>query len=140
MYWAEARVGPQRIKGAYAWRSLLATGSIIPGGSDFPNDGMSPLWGFYASFTRSDRSGYPQDGWYRDQKMTRDEAARCFTQWAAYASFEENLKGSIEIGKWADLTILSKDIMQIPPMEVLTTEVEMTIIGGKIVYQKSAAQ
>jgi predicted amidohydrolase YtcJ len=140
MYWAEARVGPQRIRGAYAWRSFLATGSIIPGGSDFPNDGMSPLWGFYAAFTRSDRTGYPQDGWYRDQKMTRDEAARCFTQWAAYASFEENLKGSIEIGKWADLTILSKDIMQIPPPEILTTEVVMTIVNGKIVYQKESAQ
>jgi len=140
MYWAEARIGTQRIKGAYAWKSLLTNGSIIPGGSDFPNDGMNPLWGFYAAFTRSDRSGYPQDGWHRDQKMTRDEALRCFTQWAAYAAFEEKVKGSIEIGKWADLTILSKDIMHISPPEVLNTDVVMTIVGGKVVYQKPAAQ
>ena len=136
MYWAEARLGPVRIKGAYAWRSLLETGTIIPGGSDFPNDGMSPLWGFYAAFTRSDRNGYPQDGWYRDQRMTLDEAARCFTQWAAYSSFEENSKGTIETGKLADLTILSRDIMRVPAMEVLSTEVEMTIVDGKIVYRK----
>ena len=136
MFWAEVRLGPQRVKGAYAWRSLLNTGTIIVGGSDFPNDGMNPLWGFYAAITRSDKTGYPQDGWYRDQKMTREEAARCFTQWAAYGSFEENMKGTIEAGKWADITVLSKDIMQIPPMEILSTDVEMTIVGGKIVYQK----
>ena len=84
----------------------------------------------------SDKDGYPQDGWYREQKMTREEAARCFTQWPAYAAFQENMKGTIEPGKWADLTILSNDIMQVPPKDVLATEVEMTIIGGKIVYQK----
>jgi len=138
MYWAEARLGPARIKGAYAWRSLLETETIIPGGSDFPNDGMNPVWGFYAAFTRSDRNGYPQDGWYRDQRMTREEAARCFTQWAAYASFEEERKGSIETGKLADLTILSKDIMRVPAPEVLSTDVEMTIVDGKIVYRKTA--
>ena len=138
MYWAEARLGPVRIKGAYAWRSLLETETIILGGSDFPNDGMNPLWGFYAAFARSDRNGYPQDGWYRDQRITRDQAARCFTQWAAYGSFEEEKKGTIETGKLADLTILSRDIMQVPAMEVLSTDVEMTIVDGKIVYRKTA--
>ncbi len=138
MDWAEARLGPVRIKGAYAWRSLLETGTIIPGGSDFPNDGMYPLWGFYAAFTRSDRNGYPQDGWYRDQRMTRDEAAQCFSRWAAYGSFEEDRKGTIETGKLADLTILSKDIMRVPAMEVLSTVVEMTIVDGTIVYRKAA--
>lgn len=136
MYWSEARLGPVRIKSAYAWRSLLETGTIIPGGSDFPNDGMSPLWGFYAAFTRSDRNGYPQDGWYREQRMTREESARCFTQWGAYAGFEESEKGSIEAGKLADLTLLSKDIMRVVPREVLSTEVEMTIVDGRIVYQR----
>ena len=136
MYWAEARLGQNRIRGAYAWRSLLQTGAIIVGGSDFPFEAVSPINGFYAAFTRSDRSGYPQDGWYREQKMTREEAARCFTQWPAYGAFQENMKGTIEPGKWADLTILSNDIMQVPPKDVLTTEVEMTMIGGKIVYQK----
>ncbi|HZY10926.1 MAG TPA: amidohydrolase [Bacteroidota bacterium] len=136
MYWAESRIGSDRIKSAYAWRSLLRTGSIIISGSDFPVEGVNPLWGFYAAITRSDQTGYPQDGWYPDQKMTREEAVRSFTQWAAYGAFEEHLKGTIEVGKWADLTILSKDIMQIPPSEILTTEVEMTIVGGKFVYQK----
>ncbi len=136
MYWAEARLGPERIRGAYAWRSLLETGTVIPGGSDFPNDGINPLWGFYAAFTRSDREGYPQEGWHREQRMTREEAARCFTGWAAYGAFEESSKGSIEPGKLADLTILSKDVMKVSPQEILSAEVEMTIVGGKIVYQK----
>ncbi|MBI3766471.1 MAG: amidohydrolase family protein, partial [Ignavibacteriales bacterium] len=139
MFWAEGRLGPQRVNGAYAWKSLLKTGTIIVGGSDFPNDGMYPLWGFYAAVTRSDRTGYPQDGWYRDQKMTREEAARCFTQWAAYGSFEENVKGTIEVGKLADLTVLSKDIMKVPAMEILSTEISMTIVGGKIVYQNAGS-
>jgi predicted amidohydrolase YtcJ len=138
MYWAEARLGPSRIHEAYAWRSLLETGSIIPGGSDFPNDGMEPLWGFYAAFTRADRSGYPQDGWYRDQRMTREEAIRCFTAWGAYAGFEEGAKGSIEPGKLADLTLLSRNIMQVSPPEVLTTNVEMTIVDGRVTYRKPA--
>ena len=137
MYWAEARLGPRRVKGAYAWRSLLNTGSIILGGSDFPNDGMYPLWGFYAAVTRSDRNGYPQDGWYPDQKMTREEAARCYTAWAAYGAFEENIKGTIEAGKLADLTILSKDIMRVAPAEILSTDVEKTMVGGKIIYQST---
>lgn len=137
MYWAESRLGPKRILGAYAWRSILQTGSIIIGGSDFPDDAMNPLWGIYAAITRSDRDGYPQDGWYREQRMTREEAVRCYTQWASYGLFQEYSKGTIEQGKLADLTILSKDIMKIPPSEILSTDVEMTIIDGKIVYQKS---
>ena len=113
----------------------MNAGSNIVSGSDFPNDGMNPLWGFYAAITRSDRTGYPADGWYREQKMTRLEAARSYTSWAAYASFEEHEKGTIETGKWADLTILSSDIMTIPPAEILTTDVVMTIVAGKVVYQ-----
>ncbi len=136
MPWAEARLGPERVKGAYAWRSVLRTGSVIIGGSDFPVESVNPLFGFYAAITRSDRNGYPQDGWYPDQKMTRTEAARCFTSWAAYGAFQEQDKGSIEPGKWADLTVLSKDIMEIPPKEILTTEVELTMVGGNIVYER----
>ncbi|MGA2624372.1 MAG: amidohydrolase [Bacteroidota bacterium] len=134
MYWAEGRLGLERVKRAYAWRSILQTGSIIIAGSDFPIEGVNPLWGFYAAITRSDRSGYPQDGWYPDQKMTREEAARAFTQWAAFGAFQEEVKGTIEPGKWADLTVFSRDIMQVSPMDVLKTDVEMTLVGGKIVY------
>lgn len=136
MYWAEARLGPERVRGAYAWRSLLETSTIILGGSDFPNDNMNPLWGFYAAISRSDPTGYPAEGWYGKEKMTRDEALKAFTLWAAYGAFQDAMKGSIEIGKYADLTILSKDIMTSPPKDILTTEIEMTIVNGKIVYEK----
>jgi len=139
MYWAEARLGPSRILGAYAWQSLLRTGSKIIAGSDFPNDAMNPLWGFYAAITRSDRDGYPADGWYRDQCMTRDQALRCYTEWAAYGAFQEGEKGTIERGKLADLTVLTKDIMEIPPPEILSTEISMTIVDGKIVYTKQSS-
>jgi len=136
MEWVEARVGPERAKGAYAWRSILETGSIISGGSDFPAEFVNPLLGIYAAITRQDRNGTPPQGWYAEQKMTRKEALRAFTQWPAYAAFQEKEKGILEIGKWADLTILSKDIMKIPPGEILTTDVEMTIVGGRVVYRK----
>lgn len=138
MYWAEARLGPVRIKGAYAWRSLIETGSIILGGSDFPVESPNPLWGFYAAITRSDHNGYPADGWYGKQKMTREEALKAFTIWAAYGAFQEKVKGTIEYGKYADLTVLSRNIMTIPPKEILETEVEMTIVGGKVVYSRQS--
>jgi predicted amidohydrolase YtcJ len=137
MYWAEIRLGPERIKGAYAWQSLLKTGVNIIGGSDFPVENPNPLWGIYAAITRSDRSGYPQDGWHWEERMTRLQALRAFTSNAAFGAFQENVKGQIKPGQWADLTILTKDIIQIPPQEILTTEVSMTIVGGKIVYEKS---
>lgn len=140
MSWAEARLGPERIKGAYAWQSLLKTGTVLISGSDFPVESVNPLWGFYAAVTRMDKNGFPQGGWYPGQIMTREEAARSFTCWAAHGAFEETLKGTIEPGKWADLTVLSKDIMRLPPADILTTEVEMTLVGGKVVYQREISQ
>ncbi|MBM2840307.1 MAG: Amidohydrolase 3, partial [Bacteroidetes bacterium] len=134
MYWAKDRLGPQRVKGAYAWRSLLNQGSIIPAGSDFPVESPNPLWGFYAAITRQDQGGWPEGGWYPDQRMTREEALKAFTIWAAYASFEEQAKGTIEIGKGADFTILSDDIMTIDPKKILDTHVDMTIVAGEVVY------
>jgi len=134
MPWSESRLGPVRIKGAYAWRSLMAQGSIIPGGSDFPVESPNPLWGFYAAITRQDREGKPPGGWFPEQRMAREEALKSFTLWGAYAGFQEKEKGTIEPGKWADLVVLSKDIMTIEPDEVLTTSVEMTIVAGTIVY------
>ena len=157
MYWAQARLGPARIRGAYAWRSLLKDGNIIPAGSDFPVESPDPLSGFYAAITRQDKKGIPRNaedvarsfelsadgikdssvfnnGWYADQKMTREEALRAFTIWGAYAEFAEKEKGSIEKGKLADLVILSNDIMKIAPIEILSTMVVATIVGGKIEY------
>jgi predicted amidohydrolase YtcJ len=138
LYWAEARLGKARLKGAYAWQSIRKTGSIIVGGSDFPVESVNPLWGIYAAITRSDRTGYPADGWIPEQKLSREDAVRMFSQWAAYGVFEDDQKGTIESGKWADLTIVSKDIMQVDPKEILSTNVDMTIVNGKVVYQSPA--
>jgi predicted amidohydrolase YtcJ len=138
MPWAEERLGRERVKGAYAWRSVLESGAIIAGGSDFPVESPNPLYGFYAAITRQDHDGLPPGGWYPEQRMERFEALKAFTVWAAYAAFEENLRGSIEEGKLADIVVLSNDIMKCEPREILTTTVEYTIVGGEIVYAKSA--
>ncbi len=138
MPWAGARLGPDRVRSAYAWRSLLQTGTWIIAGSDAPNDVLNPLCGIYAAITRQDPHGDPPGGWYPEQSMTREEAVRAYTCWAAYGGFEENAKGTIEYGKLADLTILSNDIMKIPPAEILTTKVLYTIVNGKIVYRLSS--
>jgi predicted amidohydrolase YtcJ len=137
MRWAEQRVGPERIKGAYAWRSLLKTGVRIPAGSDFPVEDPNPLWGFYAAITRQDQEGSPAGGWRPQERMTREEALRAFTIDAAYAAFEETIKGSLEAGKLADFVVLSTDIMKIEPRLLLVTEVEKTYLGGKLVYGKA---
>ncbi len=139
MPWAEDRLGPERVKGAYAWRSLLETGAIIAGGSDFPVESPNPLYGFYAAITRQDHDGFPPGGWHPGQRMERFEALKAFTLWAAYAAFEENLRGSIEEGKLADIVVLSNDIMKCEAKEILTTTVEYTIVGGEIVYAASSA-
>lgn len=136
MDWAEKRLGPERVKGAYAWQSLLKTGAIIPAGSDFPNDLMHPLVGFYAAITRKDISGNPTNGWYPEECMSREQALKAYTIWGAYAAFQEEHLGTIEIGKYADFTVLSKNIMTIPEPEILTTEVICTIVNGNIVYSK----
>jgi len=157
MEWAEARLGPVRVRRAYAWRSLLDDGNIIPGGSDFPVESPNPLLGIYAAITRQNLGGIPRnaedvarlfqlssegirdssafnDGWYAAQKMTREEALRAFTIWGAYAEFTEDIKGSIEKGKLADIVVLSKDIMTIPPREIPSATVVTAIVGGKIKY------
>jgi hypothetical protein len=160
MYWAEARLGSKRVRGAYAWRSLLETGVLIPGGSDFPVEDPNPLLGIYAGITRQDLNGLPRDaddvrkyfelapegltdraafdgGWYVGERMTREEAIRSFTSWAAWAGFEEKLKGSLEEGKLADFVVLSADIMKIPANEIPRAGVEITVVGGKQVYLQS---
>jgi predicted amidohydrolase YtcJ len=134
MRWAEGRVGPQRIRGAYAWRSLLNTGVVIPNGSDFPVEKVNPLISFHSAITRQDATNWPPGGWYPDQVMTRDEALRAMTIWPAYAAFQEKELGSLTPGKYADFVVLDRDIMQVPPTEILSTRVEATYLGGKIVY------
>jgi predicted amidohydrolase YtcJ len=134
MPWAPDRLGPERLKGAYAWKSLLREGSIVPGGSDFPVESPNPLWGFYAAVTRQDRSGEPEGGWNPGERMTRQEALKSYSIWGAYAAFQEREKGTIEPGKWADLVVLTDDIMTIDPPKILTARVVKTIIAGEVVY------
>jgi len=134
MTWAEKRVGPQRIKGAYAWRSLLATGVHLPLSSDFPGETLNPFYGIYAAVTRQDPSGNPAGGWYPEQRLTLNEALRGYTIEAAYAEFEEQAKGSIERGRLADFTVISRDINRLAAKEILSIHVLKTFIGGKLVY------
>lgn len=134
MPWAEKRLGPQRIKGAYAWRSVKDSGAHLPLSSDFPGETLNPFYGIYAAITRQDPQGHPPGGWYPEQKLTLDEALRGYTVEAAFAGFEENEKGSIEKGKLADLTVISKDITKLPPKEILSIRVLKTFVGGKPVY------
>ncbi|MEO7823008.1 MAG: amidohydrolase [Gemmatimonadaceae bacterium] len=135
MRWAEGRVGPERIRGAYAWRSLLNTGVVIPNGTDFPVEYVNPLLTFHAAVTRQDQAGTPAGGWYPDQKMTREEALQSMTIWAAYAGFQESVMGSITPGKYADFVVLDRDIMRVPDGDILKTRVLSTWIGGKLVYE-----
>ncbi len=134
MYWAENRLGWTRIQGAYAWRSLLDSGVIIPGGSDFPVESPDPLLSFHAAVSRQDANDWPIGGWLPQQRMTRAEALNHLTIWPAYASFREHLVGSISAGKLADVVVLSRDIMTVPAQDILDTRVELTIVNGKVVY------
>jgi predicted amidohydrolase YtcJ len=135
MGWAERRVGSERIRGAYAWRSLLRTGVVIPNGSDFPVERVNPLISFHSAVTRQDADNLPPGGWYPDQRMTRDEALKAMTIWPAYASFQDSVAGSLSPGKYADFVVLDQDIMEVPPERILATRVMATWLGGKPVYE-----
>jgi predicted amidohydrolase YtcJ len=135
MGWAQDRVGPERIRGAYAWRSLLNTGVVIPNGTDFPVEEVNPLLTFHAAVTRQNPSNMPAGGWYPEQKMSREEALQSMTIWPAYAGFQESILGSLTPGKYADFVILDRDIMHVPDSEILGTRVISTWIGGKRVYE-----
>src|SRR5690606_15853252 len=139
MYWAEDRVGAERIRGGYAWRSLLDAGARLALGYDFPFEHVDPLLGFYAAVTRQDAEGWPDGGWYAAQRLTREEALRGFTLDAAYAAFQEDELGSLEPGKFADFVILSHDIMTVPAPQILETDVVATYLGGRPVYRRDAA-
>ncbi len=136
MYWAGKRLGPERLLGAYAWRSLLNTGVIIPNGSDFPVEYVNPLISFHAAIARQDANDYPVGGWYPDQRMTREEALKSMTLWPAVSAFQEQELGSLSAGKHADFVVLDQDIMRVAPELVLKTEVLSTWVGGKAVYER----
>lgn len=135
LHFAPSRLGIERLAGAYAWSSLIKSGAIIPGGSDAPVERGEPMIEFYAATARKDMKGFSGEGWHPEEAVTRAQALKMFTIWPAFAAFEEKQRGSIEVGKLADFTILSADIMKIPEPEILKTRCVMTVIGGEIVYE-----
>lgn len=138
MPWVPTRIGPERTaEGAYVWQKLMKSGVVIANGSDFPVEEPNPMLGIYAAITRQDPQGNPLGGWMPDERMSREEALASFTLNAAYAARMERDLGSLEEGKLADLVVLSRDIMTVPPKDILTTKVLKTIIGGRIVYEDS---
>ncbi len=134
--WAIDRLGAERIaEGAYVWQKLLQSGARIANGTDTPVEPINPIACFYAAVTRRTLEGEPAGGYEPDQKMTREQALRSYTLDAAYAAFEEDVKGSIEPGKLADFTVFSRDIMTVPEDSILNTHVVMTIVGGRVEYE-----
>jgi len=135
MYWAEDRVGPTRIKGAYAYKTLLKKAGIIALGTDFPVEGVNPMHTFYAAVARKDLKNYPEGGFRIQEALSREEALRGMTIWAAYSNFEEAEKGSLEPGKWADFTILDQDLMMVEEEMLPQIRTLRTYIAGELVYQ-----
>lgn len=134
MYWADERLGEERIKNAYIYKQLLEQNGWLPNGTDFPVEKIDPLLTFYASVARKDVEGYPENGFQPEEALTREQTLKSMTIWAAKAAFEENEKGSIEPGKMADFVVLEKDIMQIPESELPKANVQYTFIDGEMVY------
>lgn len=137
MYWAEDRVGAERIKGAYAYKTLLATNEWLIAGTDFPVERINPLLTFYASVSRKDADGWPTNGFQMTNALSREETLKSMTIWAAKGSFEENVKGSIEIGKYADFVILDKDLIKADERDILKANIVATYVGGESVYESN---
>jgi predicted amidohydrolase YtcJ len=135
MYWAGDRLGSDRIKYAYAYKQLLEQNGMIAGGSDFPVEDINPLYGFYAAVARKDKQQYPEGGFNPENAITREQALRAMTIWAAYAAFEEGEKGSLEKGKMADFVVLDRDIMTEPDSVLFGISTRMTVVGGEVVFK-----
>ena len=134
MNMAESRIGPERLKGAYAWRTFLDQGTRIAGGSDFPVEEDNPFFGLYSAITRMDHHGNPKGGWHPEQAMTRVEAFRAFTMDAAYAQHQEHTIGSLEPGKWADFILVDGDLFKEPSAQIWKTKVLQTWVAGTRVF------
>ncbi len=137
MNMAEERVGPERIKGAYAWQTFLDQSTIIAGGSDFPVEDVNPFYGLYSAVTRQDFEGMPPGGWYSQHRMSRIEALRAFTLDAAYSAHQEEIIGTLEPGKWADFILIDRDFFEIDASQIWQTEVLETWVAGEKVYSRN---
>ena len=135
LHFAPSRLGMQRVGNGYVWRNLIDLGVVVAGGSDAPVEIGDPRIEFYAAVARKDLDGFYDKGWHLEQAVSREEALKMFTIWPAFAAFQEDINGTIEVGKLADLTIFSKDIMKVPEEEILEAQVVMTIVNGKIVFE-----
>ncbi|MBI4429359.1 MAG: amidohydrolase [Ignavibacteriales bacterium] len=141
MRWMEERIGNERCKGAYAFKSILKSGAMLSFGTDWPGTSaaeypINPLLGLYAAVTRQTLDGLPADGWFPEERIDIKEAIKAYTYNSAYANFEEKEKGSISVGKLADITVLSKNLLKVDPKEMLQAEILYTIVDGKVVYTK----
>jgi predicted amidohydrolase YtcJ len=136
MYWAEKRLGPERIQHAYAYQPLLEQNGWMPLGTDFPVEDISPMKTFYSATVRKDAMGWPEKGFLPEYALSREQALRGMTLWAAKGSFEEKSKGSLEKGKWADFIVLNQDLMQVPESSILSTTILSTYIQGRPVYRR----
>ncbi|NJO89201.1 MAG: amidohydrolase family protein [Chloroflexia bacterium] len=134
MYWADERLGEERVKYAYAYKTLLEQNGWLAAGSDFPVEDINPLYGFYAAVARMDQDYFPEGGFQMENAITREQALKAMTIWAARSNFEEKEKGSIEVGKFADFVVLEKDIMEVDVKEIPKVKVEETFVGGDRVY------
>ncbi|MCI9473668.1 MAG: amidohydrolase family protein [Flavonifractor sp.] len=139
MLMAEDRIGTERIKGAYAWRTIIDKGSIILNGTDAPVELVNPYHSLYAAVTRKSRLGEPPEGWHPDQCMTREEALRSYTCWAAFGEFNEDLKGTLEVGKLADFVVLDRDYMTCPEEDIKDIQALLTVSGGEVVYTRDTS-
>jgi hypothetical protein len=139
MSWAEKRLGPERVKGAYAWRSFLNTGVKLALNSDFPGEALNPFYGMYAAETRQTPDGKPDGGWYPEQRLSRREVLKAYTVESAYSGFEEGIKGKILPGMLADFIVLSDDILSTSSQNLLSLRVEQTYVGGNSVYDEYSA-
>jgi predicted amidohydrolase YtcJ len=135
MRWAEERVGPERIKGAYAWSTLQKSGARLAFGTDYPVEPLNPMRGLYACVTRELPDGGPQGGWEPQEKISLNDCIHAYTSGSAYAQFEEGKKGELKRGEYADFVVLSNDLTKVPPSEFVKTRVLRTIVGGRTVYQ-----
>lgn len=139
LFFAPARLGSERLVGAYAWQSLLRTGAVLAAGSDAPVERGEPMIEFYAAVARRSPDGFADENWHPEQRLTREQALHALTTGAAYATFEEHERGNLVVGQWADLTVLSADILSVPEPEILKTTCLYTIVGGEVVWEAGRA-